>query len=67
MHSKCWSSVGSSEASDDCSRVRARKWKSTESAHDRKTMALLTEPFRANVRLRSAVRVTSLSFAGTTR
>src|SRR4051812_44177030 len=46
-------------------RPKRAKWKSTESAQERKTMAFITVPRRANARLRTAVKATNRNFAGT--
>lgn len=55
---------GDSKACD--SRAKTSKWKSTESAQERKTIAFMTDPLRANVCLSNAARVTRRCFAGTT-
>ena len=46
--------------------AKTSKWKSTLSAQERKTIAFMTEPFLANVRLSNAASVTSRCFGGTT-
>lgn len=46
--------------------AKTSKWKSTESAHERKTIAFMTDPLRANVCLSNAARVTRRCFVGTT-
>ncbi len=56
--------AGDSKACD--SLAKTSKWKSTESAQERKTIAFMTDPLRANVCLSNAARVTRRCFAGTT-
>ncbi len=55
-----------SVATAESLRANTSKWKSTESAQERKTIAFMTEPRRAKVRFNSAVSVTRRCFAGTT-